>query len=457
MPGDSREVPGAVLVDPTTRHVSLELDDPLVDGRPLDLSSHPVIHGQLIDGTPVALLDCFQTRAGLSRKVEQPGGASYYCGLFVHGASVNANEQYSQFTLNLTDLVTWVGQRGFQLTSDLSATPPVFAAKTVAPFLAEADTSRGTVRLRSGPAFSGGHRSAEFRTRARIEVLPQGEVTLSEIMSRYVRPLQDLLTIAVGRPQEVTTLRVVPSRNVRPGDPPRGDRDWAEVTFPRWSEGTAIAEATFPSQMLFSLSDIAGSLSASLDAWFRLDDEVHQLRSLVTAPAYRSGMFLDQRFLYAVHAIETYHRRRIGGYERTKEDHARLIREIMSTVPEQHRQWLKAALAFSNELSLLQRLCDIRSKVCERTEHVLSTIDHWEQWVRDTRNWNTHFTKSQKKSHVAEDERLLPLTESLLLVLDDIVLLALGLSDLARNQLLARTARYLYVSQLIRAYDWAAL
>ena len=454
--GEARRVSGAVVTHPASRRVTLELDDALVEGDPFELSSHPVVHGELIDGSPVSLLGCTQTHWGAATAVDRSAVAIYACQFWVLGAYVEESETFSRIDFGLTDLVGWVGQKGFHLHYDLSGEEPVYSAQTAPHFVASATTNRGAVFFHAGPSLTAGHRSADFGTKSSIEILPDAVVTLANVLARYVRPLQDLLTIATGRPQEVLDLRLVPSRSVEPGESPRDTHDWAEVRFARWSDEAPQGDSPFPDQMLFSLSDLSPSLSESLEAWFVLDDEVHEFRTLATGPTYRGGMFVDQRLLYAVHAIETYHRRRIGGRERGKSEHKALIKQITEAVLPDHRKWLKEKLAFSNELSLLRRLREVRSRVCPKLETLLKAADHWEEWTRDTRNFNTHFTRSRRKSRIAERTQLLALTESILLVMDDLMLAELGISELARNILVERTRRYERVSQWFAECDWSA-
>lgn len=457
LPDELRSVPGSIQIEEKTGRIRLELDEPLAEVGRFELSSHPVVHGQLLDGSSLTLLGCRQARWGSPAEAGQTGTATYEGQFLLFGILMTEDERLSRISLSLTDLIEWLGQRGFEGHSDHTGPEPTFSARTTRRFLSEAETSRGLLRFHSGSTLTMGRRSAEFGTSASIEIVPEAEFTLSGVMSRYVRPLQDLLTIATGRPQDVIDLRVEPARKFRISEAPGDSRDWVEVRFARWSDQQLDGVPPFREQMLFSWADLDSSLAASLDSWFELDDDVHEVRTLATGPAYRPGMFLDQRFLYAVHALETYHRKRIGGQERRKEDHRRLIAKIVAGAPKDQRRWLKEKLAFSNELSLLARLSDLRKRLCERCTTVLGSIDHWEHWTRDTRNFNTHFTRSRGKARIAEGKQLLALTESLLLVLDDLILSELGLSDFARNELLSRPKRYRRLQTWIETCDWSSV
>lgn len=458
IPGEQNTVSGSVLTDPVTRRISLELDDSLVpDSRPFEFTSHPVLHGRMIDGSDVSLLHCSQTHWGTGAGRDRSGAEAYSCQYWIAGAQVEEDEPFSRIEFTLTDLVAWINWKGFHTYSDFNGKEPVFRAETAPSALFEVLTTRGMVRLRAGPVFKAGHRSAEFGTIASVEVVPHEVVTLEQLLHLYVRPLQDLLTIATGRPQEVLDLKVVPLRKRRLAEEPTSLLDWADVRFARWSDSPPVGESPFIEQMLFSFSDLDQTLSESLEAWFQLDELVHELRTLATGATYRDGMFVDQRFLYAAHAAETYHRRRLGGTERSKKAHKEMLKEITAAAPERHRRWLKEKLAFSNELTFLNRLRNLRENACSTVESVLQSVDGWEEWVRDTRNFNTHFSTPKRKARIARGGHLLALTESLLLLLDDVILAELGLGEKTRSRLVLRTQRYARVSQWFSEFDWSAL
>jgi hypothetical protein len=453
--GEARRVAGTIAVEPATRRIALQVDDLFDDSRPFDFFSYSAVHGELIDGTPVTLLDCAQVRAGSPSDSTDASAATFHCRFWVRGSYLHGKDTFSRLTFALTDLLGWIGQRAFNMHSDFSGPKPIFRATSLPPFTTSASTTRGEIRFHAVPEVRGSHRSAHFATNAAIEVLPNAPVTLGEVFSLYLRPFQDLLTIATGRPQEIQDLRLAPSRSVPIEQSPRDGHDWAEVRFERWADAEPAGESPFKEQMLFSLSDINGTLAESIDAWFTIDNEIREVRSLATAATYRGGMFADQKFLNAAHALETYHRRRIGGQERPKAAHESLVENILGAAPAEHRDWLREKLAFSNELSLLSRLTSLRARVCERVEATLKAADKWEQWTRDTRNFNTHFTH-KPHARIAKGKQLVALTESLLMVLDDQILADLGVSDFARNTLIARTQRFRLVTEWFAECDWSA-
>jgi hypothetical protein len=74
---------------------------------------------------------------------------------------------------------------------------------------------------------------------------------------------------------------------------------------------------------------------------------------------HSSNMYVDHKFLSLMQALETYHRRILGGNELSENHHNKRILEILTAVPDQYRQWLEEKLKYSNELSLRKRMKEL--------------------------------------------------------------------------------------------------
>lgn len=454
LPGSTRNVPGEVVTGPSTDGITLELDDCLSQtAEPADFQRRSVIHGRMLDGTPVTLLDCQQIHTTLPLGGGNALPESYLCGFWILGATVRRDELYSSATFSLTDLVPWMNWRGFDLSIKTEGEAPVFCIETREPVATEAKTERGLIRFRTRTEKVADLERASFRGSASIEVFPDAPLPLRSFLELYARPFQDLVTLATGRPQDIVRLTALTAPRLDNGAA-EAQGDLVDVRFARWSRSEPIVESPLKSEMLFMFEDLRPSVETKLDSWFELDREVPEARTLATGTAYRPGMFLDQKFLYAAHATETYHRQRIGGEEMEHLAHRARMEKILASVPEIYKGWLKSKLAFSNELTFRARLLDLRGRGCHRVEAVLSEIDHWEDWIRDTRNFNTHFTK-KKKVRVAEGEKLLALTASLLLLLDDLMMSELGFSEGFRSSSFDGTPRYVNARYWSSLCDWS--
>lgn len=66
--------------------------------------------------------------------------------------------------------------------------------------------------------------------------------------------------------------------------------------------------------------------------------------------------YLDGKFLALAQALETYHRRTSQEALMDKAKFNGLVKVLIDSCPKEHQEWLKARLAFGNELNLARRL-----------------------------------------------------------------------------------------------------
>ncbi len=448
--GEAADVAGQVSISDETGRIRLELDTHLdeFDMGAVTGDGRRLIHGTLTGGKPMSLIRCMQVQSRFGGPEGVPA-ETYHCEFWIRGSCVEETATFDRIDFRLTDLSAWIAQKAFLAQTDFNAEPPTLTVRPNPAFTRSAATSRGNVEFVFSATTNLNHRRVEISGTSRIRVACPEPITLRKAFSELLRPMQDLLTIATQRPQQVLDLRLASAD----GTIEPGDGDFVSVHFTPFGRAADLSESPWSDEMLFSLSDLLTDLGGGLDRWFTLDEEMSEVRMLATGILYRGEMFSDQRFMYAVHAAEVYHRRAFGGQAESAEDFEERRRQIIDSCPEEFQGWLKQKLSFANELSLLKRLEELRGEACQRVETLLNGVEDWEKWVRDTRNFNTHF--SSRPRRIADGGKLQALAESVLVLLDDQFLKILGLSDMARNELIQRTPRFRRVQQWVASMDWS--
>jgi len=183
----------------------------------------------------------------------------------------------------------------------------------------------------------------------------------------------------------------------------------------------------YPFDMLFTFGDISDRFEVFLRNWFEKADLLQPIYDLHSGILYNPHMYLTQAFLSMVQAIESYHRRAMRNYELPEEEHEKRIEEILSTVPENHKGWLKSKLAYSNEPSLRERLNEVFDKHLEIANKCMENKRAFIQKVVDTRNYLTHYG-SRLKARAATGEELFHITQKLRILLQICLLTELGFS-----------------------------
>jgi hypothetical protein len=161
-------------------------------------------------------------------------------------------------------------------------------------------------------------------------------------------------------------------------------------------------------------------------------------------------MYSKQKFLYVVQAIETYHRRRFANNVLPKDVHKARIREILEHTVEEHREWLKEQLNYSNEPRLRQRVKEILDMLEDAVSALITDKDAFAKNVVNTRNYYTHYDP-HLKDKVAQGIKLYVLTEQLSYLLQACLLVELGISKQKCAELLIRNQGY--VRAINRAHD----
>ena len=186
-------------------------------------------------------------------------------------------------------------------------------------------------------------------------------------------------------------------------------------------------ENGFWPNMYFTLPDIRERFGPLVTAWLkagsegRLDAVCELFRELLYqlgTPAYR--------FLSAVSALESYHRRVIGGGwidKKTAKEHRALMLEAL---PATHRRQWEKKLAYGHEFTLRERLGQIVDKL-SHVSNYLRIDSRFLQMVVDTRNYYHHWDRNLQ-------ERAMPpsavgiATEKLRVLLEGLLLTEAGLS-----------------------------
>lgn len=182
----------------------------------------------------------------------------------------------------------------------------------------------------------------------------------------------------------------------------------------------------FPQEMLFTLKDIADKFELLLRNWFNKTDKLGPVYDLYFGALYNPHMYLQQRFLSLVQALESYHRRLMRTYELVEEDHRKRMEAILASAPEAHRDWLASRLKYANEPTLRVRLHEIFAKCSFIMSKIVAKEDAFIEKVVATRHYLTHFDP-ELEDRSAKDDALHYVTEKLRVMMEACLLEEIGL------------------------------
>ncbi|MBC7109281.1 MAG: hypothetical protein H5T41_10980 [Methanomassiliicoccales archaeon] len=182
---------------------------------------------------------------------------------------------------------------------------------------------------------------------------------------------------------------------------------------------------------LFNFNDICNEFELFVRKWFDIKTRLEPVSNLYLATLRASEMPIELAFLTIVHALEAFHRLKIGGQELPEEEHQKRVKEITDSVPSQWRQWLMEKFKYSNEVSLRARLADICEMFIAVANRIIGgkkDIKHFISTVIDTRNYLTHYDPELKQK-AADPITLFDITERLKILVECCLLRELGFSE----------------------------
>jgi hypothetical protein len=410
----------------------------------LSLADQQRILGLAADGTQVTLVDC--TEANQITHIPGMTTVVYRARAAILGHLFEPDEEiaFEEIEIRTTDLEQWLGYVPFSVERREGPDDdgPVATVSIAPPRAIDAPLADGgRARLRFDIRTSGlGVAAPEARLQhtAWLALGFSARRGLDEAV-RVVGQLVSFLTLAVGTP--VTLLAV---QGYRLGVDRGGDRTPLRLLYmPARNPEPSTRQAT-AREMLFTFAETRDRFAEILGAWLEHHELLDAVFALYFGTRTNQGLYLEQRFLAFIAAIETYdRRRRPQTKERDPNEHKQRLREIVEAAPEHHRTWLKDQLAFSNELSLAQRLEHVLGACEQVTEQIVGPqgLTGFVRAVRDTRNYYTHWDpRGQRKAATGRD--LYRLTLQLQTVLEIVFLLELEFECERILRVLKRARRF---------------
>ncbi|HEV2864233.1 MAG TPA: HEPN domain-containing protein [Pyrinomonadaceae bacterium] len=415
-----------------------------------ELKTYPIILGLSVDGKLITLNGCMSadTRMTIPGFVSQ----AYRIDLCFIGGHISDESQlrFKRLELQYSRLPDWVFTSGFSITK-YDNEPHRLEVNYVLPDDIKAITTKGTFSITFTFNLKGdGIEEINLRQSVWLEIEADDEYSFYQLITRYVRPLQNFLSLAATKPNSILRLKVY-SKDMFAETPDGNSQETSlEVIFSQTYYEVKPAKLLLVFDMLFNLHDIAEELQGVLESWLRVSEELDTVCNLFFGIQYIPKMYSKQKFLYVVQAIETYHRRRFANNVLPKGAHKARIREILEHTVEEHRDWLKEQLNYSNEPRLRQRVKEILDMLEDTVSTLITDKDAFAKDVVNTRNYYTHYDP-HLKDKAAQGIKLYVLTEKLSYLLQACLLVELGIPKQKCAELLIRNQGY--IRAINRAHD----
>lgn len=428
LPGDeANDRPGTLRFD-QEKGLRLQLIESFADDIPSE-ETHPMILGLGTNGKVVTLQHCMW--AGYNRPSPGVDSVEYLVRVCYLGHHFLQEEDLKFFKakVHFSHLASWTELSGIKVKYGArSSGEPEYQVTydfpdDVTAVLNDADI-KISHELQTGGALPPGE--VGLQETAFIEVALKNEVSLSELMSKYVRPIQNFLTFATARPNAITGLSVyswlksVPTANGKFYPPVLVESDWL------YRESEPIRRLS-PDDMLFTLSEVQEDFDGVLARWLGMHQELASSCDLFFGLKYRDPGYLETRFLPMVQVAEAFHRARMRNQVLDPVAYKERYDSILRDAPKKHRGWLRERMQYGNEPSFHERFRDL-------VEHTRTALAPWPddveafiRKVKHTRNFLTHHDQKLKKK-AAQGTELHRLTTRVSLIVEACFLAEIGIS-----------------------------
>ncbi len=390
---------GGVLTFSEHDGLFIELMDQLGPNRWGD--SIELILGVTHDGNEVTLLDCLPIHSNVSTTL---GGweiskASYSPQLCYLGAHLpeEADRRFIDATVQIEGLELLVPASSFETDFPADRDVPSRATyKRPAPLEARLDdlAIRIDSRLRGAEAI----REVLLSESVVFDLEFGRPISLTELRSRYIWPLVNLVTLLTDHPARISRIGVH-SESAREPNRPEYFRP-VEVLYTPIGSREPRRRHHRP---LLQLTDASVEFSDVLQRWIGVsdDNDLGPVTNAYFGIQYAPPGFVELRFLTMATALESYHERRYPGATQLREGKFQNLFESTmdwagkgGQMNSKDRSWLKNALKQANRPALFQRYNDLIAVVNTRLPTPFSEPKLVAERLANTRNHLAHGSDS---------------------------------------------------------------
>lgn len=403
-----------------------------------------IILGVSSNRKEITLYKCFETKYNLPLVSTELSTSSFYVSMIFIGAHFQKPEdiKFRNLSVHYSYLDEWVNISGFGISLPFEKKEIIIKYNPPEPIQATINKDyKIFINVRATPPpISFVQKEACIKQETYIKIEPSEEKSFEEYMN-IVQHLRNFLSLGIMEPVQPLAIKgTTESNKIIIG---KDITDYPSVDiFYKLSELPDMSKRLMPFDVLFTFRDISEQFESFLKNWFKKIELLEPIYNLYFGTLYNPRMYLENRFLSLVQAIESYHRRVIKNYELPEDRHKKRIAEILNVVPNNHKKWLKWQLKYSNESALRQRLSDILKQNSKVIDEFIDDKKLFIDKITDTRNYLTHYDLSLKEKSVAGEE-LYRLIERLKIIIEICLLKELGFDFENIKEVISRKYQYI--------------
>ena len=260
----------------------------------------------------------------------------------------------------------------------------------------------------------------------------------------FIEKLRDFISLGVKRPIYPNIIKVRTDKNVRLMQDGTEINPLIEVFFNIGNR--ELQEKTLiPSDMLFSFNDIKHQFKNCLEKWIEIEDLLKPVKNLYFGTSYNPRMYLEDKFLNLIQALETYHKRKFKeSFSIKPEDYKKVLEKILEVIPSEYKNHFENKLEYAYESTLRTRIKGIIEHNSDIVKLFLTNNREKKSFINkviQTRNYLTHYDEKLKEK-AAKGEELYWLTQKLKILIEIVLMREIGLDSEVIVNSLTRNTEY---------------
>jgi hypothetical protein len=208
-----------------------------------------------------------------------------------------------------------------------------------------------------------------------------------------------------------------------------------------------ISKIIRPYDMLFKFDDMIEKFEIYIKNWFRKAELLKPIYDLYFATLYNPRMYLGNKFLNLIQALEVYHRRIINKLVMNQEKCDGIVKECLDIISQNYKEHFEQILKYANEPSLRRRLKDIIKKYENLLDKFIGNKNAQNSFINkvvNTRNYLIHYDLEVKEKSESTKE-LFNLTQNLKTIVEICLLNEIGFNLEKIENLISSIQRSTYL------------
>lgn len=347
-----------------------------------DLHHIKIIHGKTIDGKRITLFNCIEifTKSDFKQKKYSKWNVDYvFIGHYFDNESDIKSYKTSAYFPILTE---WMFKNGHQLSTKLYSRSFDLKYESPLDIKYKIDNDYEIEFYFHIVHDLSARNSFKSQQKNLVSIISDESKDFFEVIKK-IYSFQDLITLLSFRPIYLSSLHILNNDNDYPIE--------VLIAFNKIKEDKKLL-------FISKYSELEDNFEEILKKWYDLEKKAPEILGLFSEIFYNEGRILENRFLNLVQAIESFHRKLRKNFLLEPDDFKAKVNEIVNSVPEKYKSYVKEKLNFGNEPTLHNRLDELLAEVPNEVLNILIfDKETFIKNIKQTRNYYTHYDDRLKQ------------------------------------------------------------